>query len=853
MLFAWAQDEEEGAMQGIDYRCLTSSISKPNPVEHYFTNTPGKTIKLTEDFIPIAFVGMGDTYGDKKGGLAVIKRLSDGALFFPAKNYQQYPDYYRAIDASKMDISDNIYNYLESGEENQALLIEIKEDCSYKVIRNGNLIAEENYVHDCKCIKNREFKIDESVFETKVNELTVEDYTKLVDELAERLNTQSSQGTYLSVGEPFKTGRDEEFNIEDLNDRFKVFNTETGDKIFIDVVYTKDKPNDEQLSTLAADAYKKSSLASSSDVIYMVLPVWNETVITNYLKSIDKSKFSKSYFSKNESYNNIPGLLEYKNASGNIFEVIESVYKVVPKPHIVIPYALTYNGEIIRFKIQETDNVTANSFIYDFRLAVDNLLNSFVQQVNIIESNQPRTPPSGYGTGHTTEHHNQAILRAQEAKEQIEEYRAAGNNIEYRTIKHGLFESALTPSSDGISEIAQQFTEWYVRHEFGWSADSPDDNYFKIGKNEVVYQETLNSIDALSLIVAPVGLDVVGDIIGAVYAGYYYDIETASYYVGGTVVVGVSGAIFRQLVTRGKRIARVSGEFRIIDNVVHLSDDFANYAGKITKEGKNLLELESPVGYFRQLKHVNGNTYRAANFWTDNSTDIIHYVSKDAKYYIKHDPINGRLLFVDAETNKFLGFALDESNLIKDDYEGLINNLKTIHGLSGGSKSISINGTVINLADDKANLVLGKYNPNGTPGVSGEIGTDDIINELTILKNYSFADKSFELRNGSVHVLNIPDGMYNPATFFETYNKEILDLAVSNPTEVRVTLVSDPRKSDLLTLYRNGVKTKEPTGFAQEIKYLREKGITNVYLKDGSQLNLNTIDLDILEWSTWNY
>ncbi len=254
------------------------------------------------------------------------------------------------------------------------------------------------------------------------------------------------------------------------------------------------------------------------------------------------------------------------------------------------------------------------------------------------------------------------------------------------------------------------------------------------------------------------------------------------------------------------------------------------------------------------MKHVNGSTYRAANFWSDNSTDIIHYISKDAKYYIKHDPINGRLLFIDIETNKFLGFALDESNLIKGNYEELINNLKTIHGLPGSSRNININGTVISLADDKANLILGKYNPNITPGISGEIGTDDIINELTILKNYSFADKTFELRNGSVHVLNIPDGMANNVDdFFEAYNKEILDLAVNNPSKVKITLVSDPTKADLLRVFVNGEPQNFPSGFAKEIKYLREKGIRNVYLKDGTVINLDNINLDNLDWSQWKY
>jgi hypothetical protein len=89
--------------------------------------------------------------------------------------------------------------------------------------------------------------------------------------------------------------------------------------------------------------------------------------------------------------------------------------------------------------------------------------------------------------------------------------------------------------------------------------------------------------------------------------------------------------------------------------------------------------------------------------------------------------------------------------------------------------------------------------------------------------------------------------------FFDVFNKDLLDLAVDNPTKVRVTLISDPRKADLLYVYKNGVKTKDPTGFAKEIKYLREKGITNTYLKEGTQINLNNINLNNLEWSAWKY
>lgn len=249
-------------------------------------------------------------------------------------------------------------------------------------------------------------------------------------------------------------------------------------------------------------------------------------------------------------------------------------------------------------------------------------------------------------------------------------------------------------------------------------------------------------------------------------------------------------------------------------------------------------------------------TYRAATFWTDEGADIIHYVSQDAKYYIKHDPANGRVLFIDAENNKFMGFMIDQDNIIGSNYNAIVENLKTIHGLPNSARSINIKGVNIIFADDKANLVLGKYKPNSTPGISGEIGTDDVIAQMSILKNYSFADKSFELRNGSVHVLNIPDGnIAGVDNFFDAFNKDILDLAVNNSSKVKVNLVSDPRKPALLNYYIS-VENKFsgfPTTFAKEIKYLREHGVKTVYLNGGTYINLDNINLENLNWTGWKY
>jgi hypothetical protein len=289
-----------------------------------------------------------------------------------------------------------------------------------------------------------------------------------------------------------------------------------------------------------------------------------------------------------------------------------------------------------------------------------------------------------------------------------------------------------------------------------------------------------------------------------------------------------------------------------LEGIVNNSGSLPALAGKASKGIGNVVSLDSPVGLFRQLKGTNGQVYRASNFWNDEGPEIIHYVSQDLKYYIKHDPSNGRVLFISLEENKFISFMLDQDNLIQSDYGSFLDNLKTIHGFPNSNRVIKVKGENLSLANDKANLILGKYKPNNITGVSGELGTDDVIEEMRILKNYSFADKNFELRNGSVHVLNIPDGMYNPETFFETYNKELLDLAVNYPNRVKVTLVSDPRKSQLL-YFVDKENIKQPTGFAMEIKYLRDRGIKNISLKDGSILNLDYIDLNNINWNQWKY
>ncbi len=104
-----------------------------------------------------------------------------------------------------------------------------------------------------------------------------------------------------------------------------------------------------------------------------------------------------------------------------------------------------------------------------------------------------------------------------------------------------------------------------------------------------------------------------------------------------------------------------------------------------------------------------------------------------------------------------------------------------------------------------------------------------------------------------MQVLNIPKEMGDKVDFFEVFNKGLLDLAEDDPTKVRVILISNPRKADLLKRLEDGRLSLNPSGFAKEIKYLRDRGIKNVVLKNGTNLNLDDINLNSLNWSKWKY
>jgi hypothetical protein len=260
--------------------------------------------------------------------------------------------------------------------------------------------------------------------------------------------------------------------------------------------------------------------------------------------------------------------------------------------------------------------------------------------------------------------------------------------------------------------------------------------------------------------------------------------------------------------------------------------------------------LEAPTGMFRQLVDKNKNYHRAADFWKNESAGIEHYLTKDGRYYIKRDPANGRTLFIDVEKEAFVGWHLDDDGVFKGDYEALAKTFCSVHGLPGGLRYIKVGNVVIDLASDKFNVILGRFDLSSIPGFETEIGTKQIIEQISLLKNYSFASKNYELAPGALHVLNIPEGMSELAQkkgmdFWEAFNKYFLDLVVENKERANVIFVVDVFKKDILKEY-DWIKrdfNDRPSYLAKEIKYLRESQVRFALDKFGNQVDMMSIDL----------
>ncbi len=326
----------------------------------------------------------------------------------------------------------------------------------------------------------------------------------------------------------------------------------------------------------------------------------------------------------------------------------------------------------------------------------------------------------------------------------------------------------------------------------------------------------------------PLGLDIITDGIGAIYAGYYYDIETASYYGAGIVVAGVSGAVFRQLATRSKKISRVSGEFKIVDNVVHQSDGNLSKTNLLNVTWKNNI-----VG------HLSGDD--ALKLWNNTSKEFAHLV--DGDFYLKFDKQTGNLLFGNHNTGEILGFyeGIRNIEIINNKELGdILGKLKIYHGVSGSPSYIVTSnlssGARIISNPEKTTTIIGNYmRYDGYSGDMKAIVGDELLGDLKT--------QQFGAKKGGFNILNVSDEAIaangNWVKFWDNFNKPWLEEAIRRGDDIWAA--SDPMDLSLLFKRLNNVPVediKSPTDLANFLKNLDDFEILDEITGFGNEIKL---------------
>lgn len=129
---------------------------------------------------------------------------------------------------------------------------------------------------------------------------------------------------------------------------------------------------------------------------------------------------------------------------------------------------------------------------------------------------------------------------------------------------------------------------------------------------------------------------------------------------------------------------------------------------------------------------------------------------------------------------------------------------------------------------------------------------DEVMEHLLMFKQSSYKNKNFELRPGSIHVLNVPDGNVLKSSqlagklgdFWDAYNKAFLEMLVHNKNKVNVVLVSDPRKMQVLrrSVNMEGMVVYKATIYSQELQFLSKNGVDNATFLGEINIELSKIN-----------
>jgi hypothetical protein len=283
---------------------------------------------------------------------------------------------------------------------------------------------------------------------------------------------------------------------------------------------------------------------------------------------IDFYPLKKDYINTIETSNFVFNKLK----ENDLGRYINEIYKQTAKPHYLIQAYLDYRGDLY-FLENEFDEVIGNNCIYEYRVTYDKRLDIYVGKVEYDIEKKPYRGMNSY-----------AIEAYSNNRLSLYNFTVDYPIRDDEIINHGLFESVLNSDYEEGLKVYEAYALWFRYHKFSGCHPLPDgfsvfennlsDNLFIDHRNEYIYQETRAKIDALGIALAFVNLDIIADIIGTLYAGYYGDWENVSIYSSSLLIPIATGgelSLIKQQLTEilqgQKKVVKIGSNFQLADNI----------------------------------------------------------------------------------------------------------------------------------------------------------------------------------------------------------------------------------------------------------------------------------------------
>lgn len=368
------------------------------------------------------------------------------------------------------------------------------------------------------------------------------------------------------INSPAALSSDDLFTKETLPDKLDVFSKHGRSPYKLFIVFKEinfalaasDWPK------IAEDVYNQSRRVKESKSIVMVIP-YLPTLCTGTTwlgLTVNKGTglLMPSVYSDNEiltSQMNAALVMNGSSWKANF----NQAYSYIPKRHVLIKYAISYDFITKRYDTQEKVIATGNDEIFDLQIYVDGRLQAFVDA--------------------KVELHRQMISKApspgalQESRLTLEGL--PGRPSQPSLLKHGLKETTLADtqgSGKGLfSPVGEQFVKWFVAgkaaeseattysalaNKFDGATNPPGHLYFIGGVNPVILDNYYAALDAAGIVLNFLELDWITDGGGYFIAYYYRDTDNQVIYAT-SLALPIGAVVVRVIAKKLKTLKQTTG------------------------------------------------------------------------------------------------------------------------------------------------------------------------------------------------------------------------------------------------------------------------------------------------------